>query len=416
MRIGFISAVFPPEPEPSSVMAAELVRAWTAAGHEVFVICPLPNRPAGILYPGFERRPWHVGSYHGARCTRVWSWLIGEERRPFDRVLENVSFGVMSSLALLLTERPDVVILESWPVLASSMALAVCAARGVRVVNYIKDIYPEAATAAGAIPDGSLVAAVLARIDRWVCARADRNVVISQGAARFLRGARGLPAAKIAVVPDWLDLDSIAPTGGGPAWRDEAGIGRDEFVCMFAGTMGLVSRSDILVEVADRLRGDPGIRLVCVGQGVLKPRMEEEIARRGLKNLTLLPFQPRERVADVQSAADVMLLTASAQMGTTSVPNKLITYLAVAKPVICAVPSDSDAAMLVNDHRLGVVVPPEDPSALAEAIRAMAAQDRATLEEMGRRSRAVALARYSARSAAARFERLFAELRIGPRA
>jgi colanic acid biosynthesis glycosyl transferase WcaI len=176
--------------------------------------------------------------------------------------------------------------------------------------------------------------------------------------------------------------------------------------------MGVVSRVDILVDVAERLRHHPAIRLVCVGQGVLKPRMEEEIIRRGLTNLTLLPFQPRERVADVQSAADVMLLTTSAQMGTTSVPNKLITYLAVAKPVICAVSGDTDAARLVTERQLGVVVPPEDPSALAEAIRTMAATDRAALLDMGQRSRAAALERYSLRSAVASFERLFAELRL----
>jgi colanic acid biosynthesis glycosyl transferase WcaI len=391
-------------------MAAELVRAWKDAGHDVFVICPAPNRPAGVLYPGFERALWRVSSHDEARCVRVRSWLIGKERRPVNRVLENASFGLMSSLALLLSERPDVVVLESHPVLATGMALAVCAARRINVINYIKDIYPEAATAAAVIPKGSLIESALARLDRWNCAHAVRNVVISGRAATFLSRERRLPASRFAVVPDWLDLASIAPTEGGPAWRDEVGIGRDEFVCMFAGTMGLVSRVDVLLDVAERLRSDSGIRLVCVGQGVLKPKMEKEVARRGLKNLTLLPFQPRERVCDAQSAADVMLLTASAQMGATSVPSKLITYLAVGKPVICAAASDSDAASLVGDGGLGVVVPPENPAALAEAIQAMAAKDRAAISEMGQRSRAVALERYSLQSAVASFERLFAEL------
>ena len=100
--------------------------------------------------------------------------------------------------------------------------------------------------------------------------------------------------------------------------------------------------------------------------------MEEEIRRRGLKNLTLLPLQPRESVADMQSAADVMLLTTSAQIGSTSVPSKLITYLAVGKPVICAVPDGTDVATLVRDRQLGLVVPPEDPAALADAITHMA--------------------------------------------
>jgi glycosyltransferase involved in cell wall biosynthesis len=276
-------------------MAAELVRAWKDAGHDVFVICPVPNRPSGVLYPGFERAVWRVDSHGKARCVRVRSWLIGKERRPVNRVLENVSFGVMSSLALLLNQRPDVVILESFPVLASSMALAVCAARRIKVVNYIKDIYPEAATAAAVIQEGSWIAALLARLDRWICARADRNVVISARAATFLSRARRLPAAKFTVIPDWLDLASIAPTGGGPAWRDEVGIRRDEFVCMFAGTMGLVSRVDVLLEVAGAIARRSEDTACLWDRAYFKPKMVEEIARRGLKNLTLLPFQPRER-------------------------------------------------------------------------------------------------------------------------
>jgi colanic acid biosynthesis glycosyl transferase WcaI len=140
--------------------------------------------------------------------------------------------------------------------------------------------------------------------------------------------------------------------------------------------------------------------------------MEREIARRGLTNLVLLPFQPREKVADMQSAADAMLLTTSAEVGASSVPSKLITYLAVGKPVICAAPADTDIAALIRERQLGLVVPPEDPASLADAIRHMAALDAPERLEIGRRARAVALERYSLESALARFTRLFAEIGV----
>ena len=410
MRIALVSAVFPPEPQPSSVMAAELASAWVRAGHEVTVIAPVPNRPQGAVYPGFERRLWASTSFAGARCLRVRSWLIGERRRAVDRVLENVTFGLGSAAALLVQSRPDVVIVETWPILAAATVVAECAARGIPVVNYIKDIFPEAATAAGIVPSDSMLTRALLRLDRWVCHRADVNVVISERAAAFLARSRRLPAAKVASIPDWLDLTAIAPTDGGPAWRKEVGLGPDERVFMFAGTMGHASRVDILVSVAEKLRHRQHIRLVCVGQGVLKPRMAAEIERLGLKNLVLLPFQQRERVPDMQSAADAMLLTTSADMGLTSVPNKLITYLAMGKPVVCAAPPETDVAALVKEHDLGVVVPPEDPSRLAEAIEWMAGQDRTWLAATGQRARSMALERYSLPSALARFDRLFGAL------
>ena len=409
MRIAFISAIFPPEPEPSSVMAGELVRGWTKAGHEVTVISPLPNRPHGARYPDFPLCLWTVRSFEQARSIRVWSWLIGTRRRPLARILENLTFGVNSAVALLLMRRPDVVVLESWPVLATAAVMTVCAARGIKVINYVKDIYPEAAVAAGILHEPG-AATVLLRIDRWVCRRADRNVVISNGAATLLARSRNVPAAKLRVISDWLDLRAIAPTGGGPKWRKEHGLAADELVFMFAGTMGYASRVDLLVDVAEKLRAQDKIRLLCVGQGPLKPRMEEEIRRRGLKNLTLLPLQPRESVSDMQSAADVMLLTTSAQIGSTSVPSKLITYLAVGKPVICAVPDGTDVAKLVQEERLGLVIPPEDPAALADAITHMAATEHSARAATGHRARAVALERYSLESALSRFDALFADL------
>jgi colanic acid biosynthesis glycosyl transferase WcaI len=408
VRIAFVSAIFPPEPEPSSVMAGELVRAWTKAGHEVTVISPLPNRPHGVRYPGFALRLWTVRSFERARAIRVWSWLIGRRRRPLARILENITFGLNSAVVLLLIRRPDIVVLESWPVLATAAAVIACSARGIKVINYVKDIYPEAAVAAGILTEGA--APMLLRIDRWVCHRVDYNVVISDGAAALLARSRSVPAPKLRVISDWLDLSSIAPTEGGPAWRNENGLAADEAVFMFAGTMGYASRVDLLVDVAEKLRAQDKIRLVCVGHGPLKPRMEDDIRRRGLKNLMLLPLQPRERVSDMQSAADVMLLTTSAQIGSTSVPNKLITYLAVGKPVICAVPDGTDAAALVQKRQLGLVIPPESPAALADAITHMSAIGHSARAAIGQRARAVALERYSLEGAQARFDAVFADM------
>ena len=412
MRIVLVSAVFPPEPEPSSVMAAELARAWARAGHDVTVIAPVPNRPHGVVYPGYRWKLWKRDSDDGARVLRVRSWLIGGRRRAVDRVFENVTFGVGSAAALLAQSRPDVVVLETWPILAAATVVAECAARGIPVVNYIKDIFPEAASAAGLLQANSGLTSALMRLDRWVCHHADVNVVISERAAAFLARARSLPPAKVVSIPDWLDLTAIAPTDGGPAWRAELGLDLGERVFMFAGTMGHASRVDILVSVADKLKHHRSIRLVCVGQGVLKPGMAAEIERLRLNNLTLLPFQPRELLPDMQSAAYAMLLTTSAEMGLSSVPNKLITYLAMGKPVICAAPPETDAAALVREHDLGVVVPPENPAMLAEAIKWMAELDHARLAAIGQRARAIALDRYSLPSALARFDRLFADLGI----
>jgi colanic acid biosynthesis glycosyl transferase WcaI len=142
--------------------------------------------------------------------------------------------------------------------------------------------------------------------------------------------------------------------------------------------------------------------------------MLEEARVLGLTNLLMLPFQPRERLCEVQSSADLMLLTVAPNVGASSVPSKLITYLAVGKPVVCAAAPDTDVARLVRETGVGQVVDPGSPHALADAIRSMRTRSTAELESMGRRAREFALQDHSLDNALKRFDRLFAELGLIP--
>jgi glycosyltransferase involved in cell wall biosynthesis len=97
-------------------------------------------------------------------------------------------------------------------------------------------------------------------------------------------------------------------------------------------------------------------------------------------------------------------------MGTSSVPNKLITYLAVGKPVLCAVPAGSEIARLVGEQQIGGVVEPGSPEALARGLKELRGKGRTALREMGARARRVALERYSLQAALRAFDAVLAEI------
>jgi len=159
-----------------------------------------------------------------------------------------------------------------------------------------------------------------------------------------------------------------------------------------------------LVEVAEILRHRADIVLVVIGEGIEKNRMRRDIELRGLSNLLMLPFQPRERVAEVQSSADVLMLTSTRDMGTSSVPSKLITYLAVGRPVLCAASREGELAKVVTEECLGVVAEPGDAASVAAGILSLKSMGVGMLSEMGRRARELAMARYSLDSAVLEFE------------
>jgi colanic acid biosynthesis glycosyl transferase WcaI len=325
-------------------------------------------------------------------------------------LLENVSFGLSASLTLLIIRRPDVVLMESWPIMSQVLIMLAARVRGLKVVNYVKDIYPEAMIAAGLLSKESRLAKILSRVDAWVCRAAALNITIGDGMTELLASTRGVARERLMVINDWVDLEVIRPFVGTSTWREENGIRESDFVCMFAGTLGLASRADILVEVARAFGPAEQTRIVCVGEGVLKQEMDRVATRDGLSSLVLLPFQPRQRVAEVQSSADVMLLTSSAGMGASSIPSKLITYLGVGKPVICSVDADSDISRLVTGEHVGLVVEPGSAAAIVAAIREMRAMGPAALSEMSRRARQVAVDRFSLPAALRCFDAVVAKV------
>jgi colanic acid biosynthesis glycosyl transferase WcaI len=142
----------------------------------------------------------------------------------------------------------------------------------------------------------------------------------------------------------------------------------DKFVVLYAGTIGLVSGAEVVLEAARLLQGYPDILFLFVGEGQIKLRLEIQVREQGLPNVRFLPFQPRERLSELQATADVSLVTLAPGRGKTSVPSKVLGYMAAARPVVAAVDLDCDTAQTIRKTRCGFVVPPADHLTMAAAI------------------------------------------------
>jgi len=413
MHIVIVVGVYPPESEPSAVMISELARNWSLRGHSVTVICPFPNRPLGIIHKGYKRRLWQRTEIDNVHILRVWSWFIGPKRRLVNRLLENLSFGISSSIALFLQKKPDIVVLESWPIFAQFGVTIISRIRKLRAINYVKDLYPEAMIAAGIFDRKNIIAKLLLWIDDRICGFVTRTVVISEKMKEVVTKTRARSIGNVQVINDWLDLQYIKSFEGKNTWRREVGIPEDDIVFMYAGTMGFASGVDILIKVAEIVKNTPGIRIVCVGEGPLKEIILREQKTKQLSNLTVLGFQPRARVNEMQSSADTMLLVTSPEMGVSSVPSKLITYLAVGKPVLCSVAETSDIAHLVKTNDIGLVVPPGEAVKISEGIIEFASMGREQLRYKGLRARELAIQTYSLPRALQDFDDLFENILQG---
>lgn len=392
MNILLICYVYPPEPAPAGVMVRELAEDLSSAGHRVTILTGWPNHPKGVLYPGFKTQWRHTEREGRYRVMRV-AHAIRSKASALARLWVYFTFAVSSFLNGLVLGKQDVVVCLSTPLMGVWTAWAMARLWRGKFVNVIFDLWPEAIHNAGLVNQKN----PLYRLARWVdtlnCLWSDEITTLGEG-MRDQIADRGIDPQQVQIIPFWIDTDLIRPMDRDNAWRREQGIPTDKFVALFAGTIGYASGAQMLVHTAEAMADRHDILLLVVGEGVVKDELQRLAAERGCRNLKFLPFQPAERLAEMQSAADVGLVTLLPQSGSTSVPSKVLGYMAAGRAVIASATDDTDTARLIHQAQCGLTVPAQDGEALAEAIVSLA-DDRPRAAALGQRAREYAVEHFS---------------------
>ncbi|MEA2338599.1 MAG: hypothetical protein QOE82_2606, partial [Thermoanaerobaculia bacterium] len=255
----------------------------------------------------------------------------------------------------------------------------------------VQDIFPESLQSqrrAGS----NLAGRALAALDRWIARRAAAIVVISERFAEHYRRRRGVEAARIHVVPNWMPAKPADESpDAAEACRQRHGISRDALLLVYGGNVGVSAAVETVIPVLEQV-GD--VHLLIAGEGASLDLCRRLAARVAPDRIHF--ESPWTDTMGVLHAADIVVLPTRANQSATSVPSKLISYFLSARPVIAVALDDSDTASAVRDAGAGVVVRPDDPGALAEAIRAMSQLTAAERSSMGRAGLAWAKANMTA--------------------
>lgn len=384
-------------------MVRELAAELAARGWEVTVVTGFPNHPSGRVFGGYRKRWRQEERENGVRILRVWL-ATSPCRSFFTRVLGFLTFTFTSAWAVLWHTKADVIFGVTQP-LSMGLVLPVLARlKGAAVVLNVQDLHPDVPIELGLVRNPILIRA-LRVLERFGYRAADRLAVISEG-FRSHCTRHGAQDERISVIHNWIDLDEVQPGPRENAFRVEAGCRPNDFVVLHAGTLGLVSGAEVLVDAAQRLRDHPDIRFVIVGDGPLLKPMQELAVASGLDSMVFLPFQERSRLSEVQAIADVSVVTLGAGKGRTSVPSKVLGYMAAARPVVAAVDEECETARAIAAARCGLITSPGDGAALAAAILRLRDND-AERAAMGENGRAYAEERLSRTHVLSQYERVF---------
>jgi colanic acid biosynthesis glycosyl transferase WcaI len=364
MRILFLTDNFPPERNAPATRVYEHACYWVKWGHEVTVITCAPNFPEGEVFPGYRNRWYEVEEMDGIRVVRVKTFITANEGVVL-RTLDYLSFMASAWVAGLFQEKPDVVISTSPQFFSAVAGWALAGARRKPFIFELRDLWPASIAAVGAM-NGNGALRLLERLELFLYRRAAAVVPVTEAfKADLVR--RGIPAEKISVVINGVDLPRYAPRPRDTELAEAAGL-NGHFVVGYIGTHGMAHALEKVLDAAERVRHLPDVRFLFVGGGAGKAGLVEEAGRRDLPNVVFLPPQPKDAMPRVWSLCDVALvhLKDTPVFGTV-IPSKIFEAMGMGLPVLIASPR-GEAGGIVEREGAGMWIPPEDSEALAEAV------------------------------------------------
>lgn len=408
MKILVVCHYFAPEVGAPQARWSEMARVWAAEGHEVQILTGFPNHPTGVIhrqYRGRKRIDEEVEGYLVSRC-----WLYATPNEGFVRkTIGHLSF-MASGLVLgwRRTRKPDVVVVSS-PTFFSILTAWVFAKRfRVPLVVEVRDLWPGVFVELGILTNRWVIR-VLEKLELAAYRSASKVVVVTEGFRENL-ASRGVTSSKIEVITNGVDLQLFQPGQRSMETRQMLGATDQDILVLYLGAHGISQGLHTVLEAADRLRhGTDGgrIRFALVGDGADRQKLLQYAQELRLDNLIMIESVRREEVPGLLQAADIGIVPLrNIPLFETFIPSKMFEFLAAGVPVIGTLSGESADIL----QKAGAtVIPPEQPTLLADAVAALAMSDERRHEQR-KLGREFVEAEYDRRALAHRYSALLASI------
>lgn len=362
MRILILSQWYSPEPDIKNHLIA---RDLQERGHQVTVITGFPNYPTGQIYLGYRQQVWQWDNVDGVRVLRL-PLYPDHSRSAIRRSLNYLSFAASASLlGAALCGPADVMWVYSAPLTIGIPACWIGALRQIPFILNINDMWPETVAATGMV-SSQWVVKLLEWLGKLVYHRAASIVVVSEGFKQNLID-KGVPASKISVVFNWADEDIYRPVTPEPSFASKHGL-EGRFNVVYGGNMGAAQNLSTVIAAAALLTDLPDVQFVLIGDGVEEEDLRRLAIETGTDKVKFRGRQPAELMPCFFAAADILLAHLRRDpLFEITIPGKIFSYMACARPILAAL--SGEGAAIVQAAGAGITCAPDDPQALADAVR-----------------------------------------------
>lgn len=362
-RFLILTQYFPPEIGASQARLSSLARELVRLGHSVEIVTAMPHHLKRHIYVGYTGKLYVHEIWNGIDVHRTWVYAASSNR-VLQRLASYASFMISSFFGLSKCRRPDYLIVESPPLFLAITGMIYSWIRIVPMILNVSDLWPDSVRLLGVMREG-ISLRLAERLESVAYRRATYINAITEGVRTALLSEKGVRPCKLLFFPNGVDTDEFRPVTSDASLVEHLKL-KDKIIIIYAGTHGIAYRLDLLIEVALILEPH-NVVFLLVGDGFTKPALQANVVSLKLTNVIFLDAQPYEdmpRYFSIAYASIIPLARNSLFLATR--PAKLFPSWACGVPVIYS--GEGEGADLTSSAKAGIVIPPESPKDLIEAI------------------------------------------------
>ncbi|MEJ2139791.1 MAG: glycosyltransferase family 4 protein [Gammaproteobacteria bacterium] len=391
------SELYYPDEQATGVFMTGIAEGLAARGLEVKALAAQPNSGKVASHEFLN----------GVEVFRSWSTSFSKDFVP-GRIINvlTTSFSMLFS-ALWRIRKNDVVLVVTNPPTLPYMIMLVCKIKRAKCIVRVDDVFPDNMHACNYYSNQSFIYKFFDWLTAWLYSNVDVLVVIGR-CQEVLVQTKTDNISEIRVITNWADVDDIGPDPeAGKQFLAELGL-EGKLVLQWAGNMGFPHDVETILEAIEKLSVHEDVHFLIIGSGARRPWMEEQVKKKGLRNVTFLGLLPRSQQQAFLNGCDIGLSSLVDGYWGIAVPSRSYNILCAGKPILTVAQADGEISRLIVDKSVGWVVPPGDSDKFVEVVTGVL-NDRSQLVEMGRRGRAVAEQEYSAAYIIDRYAELLEE-------
>ena len=394
-RILIHSLIFSPDGVSTAYLYNDIALRLQERGYEVVVLTTTPH--FNIVPEQVAQQPMHwkvwgfckVSKFNGMTVLHV-------PQKKFKstvlRLLGFVYWHIVSFFIGLTIKHVDLILSPSPPLTVGWMNLGLAKLKGCKVIYNVQEIYPDIL---------KLKSGFVLKFLRWM----EHKVYNGSDAVTTIDKVfydtiepRFEDKSKLHIIPNFVDTGLYRALGSlqvNSLLDPKLFPNTDSIKLLYAGNIGHAQSWEPLIELADKTR-DLNVEYIVIGEGAKRDYVEEEIKKRGLDKLHLLPYQPRELMPAILSYSDASFIFMAPENDGDGFPSKVYTIMACERPLLVSSGENTPIVNFLKDKGCAKLITEKDfdkkVNEMVEWLRTVTKED---LSQMGNKGLAEIQAKYT---------------------